>query len=75
IVALGQDVAELLLDREFKFLQEKGTVLNWRGDIKILATYDANFAKKSRDDGGKRAKVAVDFWGDLKTVKNSIEEI
>lgn len=75
IVALGQDVAELLLDREFKFLQEKGTVLNWKGNIDILVTYDANFAKKSRDDGGKRAKVAVDFWGDLKTVKNSIEEI
>ncbi len=75
VVALGQDVAELLLDREFKFLQEKGAVFNWKGDIKLLVTYDANFAKKSRDDGGKRAKVAVEFWGDLKTVKNSIEEI
>ena len=75
IVALGQDVAELLLEREFKFLQEKGKVMNWKGDIKLLVTYDANFAKKSRDDGGKRAKVAVDFWGDLKTIKNTIEEI
>ncbi|MGL4868207.1 MAG: uracil-DNA glycosylase family protein [Cetobacterium sp.] len=75
IVALGQDVAELLLEREFKFLQEKGQILKWKGDIGILATYDANFAKKSRDDGGKRAKVAVDFWSDLKTVKNNIEEI
>ncbi|MCQ8212273.1 uracil-DNA glycosylase [Cetobacterium somerae] len=75
IVSLGQDVAELLLEREFKFLQEKGKVMNWKGDIKLLVTYDANFAKKSRDDGGKRAKVAVDFWGDLKTIKNLIEEI
>lgn len=75
IVALGQDVAELLLEREFKFLQEKGTILNWRGDTEILVTYDANFAKKSRDDGGKRAKVAVDFWGDLKTIKNKLQEI
>jgi len=40
-----------------------------------LATYDANFAKKSRDDGGKRSKVAVEFWGDLKTIKNAIEGI
>ncbi|MGL5279272.1 MAG: uracil-DNA glycosylase family protein [Cetobacterium sp.] len=75
IVALGQDVAELLLEREFKFLQEKGKILDWRGNVKLLATYDANFAKKSRDDGGKRSKVAVEFWGDLKTIKNSIEEI
>ena len=75
IVALGQDVAELLLEREFKFLQEKGKVLDWKGDIKLLVTYDANFAKKSRDDGGKRSKVAVEFWGDLKTIKNTIEEI
>lgn len=71
IVALGQDVAELLLEREFKFLQEKGKILEWRGNIKLLATYDANFAKKSRDDGGKRSKVAVEFWGDLKTIKNA----
>lgn len=75
IVALGQDVAELLLEREFKFLQEKGKILEWRGNIKLLATYDANFAKKSRDDGGKRSKVAVEFWGDLKTIKNAIEGI
>ena len=75
IVALGQDVAELLLEREFKFLQEKGKILVWRGNIKLLATYDANFAKKSRDDGGKRSKVAVEFWGDLKTIKNAIEGI
>lgn len=75
IVALGQDVAELLLEREFKFLQEKGKILEWRGNIKLLATYDANFAKKSRDDGGKRSKVAVEFWGDLKTIKNVIEGI
>ena len=75
IVALGQDVAELLLEREFKFLQEKGNILDWRGDVKLLVTYDANFAKKSRDDGGKRAKVAVEYWGDLKTIKNTIEEI
>ncbi|MBD9121118.1 MAG: hypothetical protein EGQ04_03355, partial [Ruminococcaceae bacterium] len=28
-----------------------GKVLDWKGDIKLLVTYDANFAKKSRDDG------------------------
>ncbi|WP_297597742.1 uracil-DNA glycosylase family protein [uncultured Cetobacterium sp.] len=74
IVALGQDVAEVLNEREVKFLQERGEVKQWRGDIKTVLTYDANFAKKSRDDGGKRSKVAVDFWGDLKNVKNIIQE-
>lgn len=74
IVALGQEVAELLLDREVKFLQERGEILNWRGNIELLITYDANFAKKSRDDGGKKSKVAVEFWNDLKTAKKALEE-
>lgn len=74
IVALGQDAAEILNEREVKFLQERGEIKQWRGEIKTLLTYDANFAKKSRDDGGKRSKVAVDFWGDLKSVKNLIQE-
>lgn len=74
IVAFGVDVAELLLDKEIKFSDEVGKVKLWKGDIKILVTYDVNFAKKSRDDGGKRAKIAMDFWNDLKTVKSVMEE-
>lgn len=75
IVAFGVDVAELLLDKEIKFSDEVGKVKLWKGDIKILVTYDVNFAKKSRDDGGKRAKIAMEFWNDLKTVKSVMEEI
>nr|WP_307775701.1 uracil-DNA glycosylase family protein [uncultured Cetobacterium sp.] len=74
IVALGQDVWEVLQGKEGRFLDERGQILEWKGGIKMLLTYDANFAKKSRDDGGKRSKVAVDFWGDLKTIKNFIQE-
>lgn len=72
IVALGQDVGELLLNREIKFLEKRGKLENWKGNIELLLTYDADFAKKSRDDGGKRAKVAMEFWGDLKEIKKYI---
>ncbi len=74
IVALGQDTAEVLQEKEIKFLQDRGEVVKWKGDINLILTYDANFAKKSRDDGGKRSKVAMDFWGDLKKIKNLVQE-
>lgn len=72
IVALGQDVGELLLEKEIKFLEKRGKVERWKGNIELILTYDADFAKKSRDDGGKRAKVAMEFWGDLKEIKKYI---
>lgn len=75
IVALGQEVAELLEEREIKFLQEKGKIKKWRGEINLLITYDANFVKKSRDAQGKKSEVAIEFWGDLKAIKNSIEGV
>lgn len=72
VVALGQDVGELLLGKEVKFLEERGKIEKWKGNIELILTYDADFAKKSRDDGGKRAKVAMEFWGDLKEIKKYI---
>lgn len=75
IVALGQEVAELLEEREIKFLQEKGKIKKWRAEINLLITYDANFVKKSRDAQGKKSEVAIEFWGDLKAIKNSIEGV
>lgn len=72
IVALGQDVGELLLEKEVKFLEKRGKIEKWKGNIELILTYDADFAKKSRDDGGKRAKVAMEFWGDLKEIKKYI---
>lgn len=73
VVALGQGVASTLLGREVDFLKEKGKILKWMGDVKLLITYDPNFAKKSRDVAGKKSPVAVEFWNDLKTLKNYIE--
>ncbi|MGL4533853.1 MAG: uracil-DNA glycosylase family protein [Fusobacteriaceae bacterium] len=74
VVALGQGVASALLLRDVEFLKEKGKIMNWMGDVKFFITYDPNFAKKSRDAGGKKSPVAVEFWNDLKILKNYIEQ-
>ncbi|MGL6153622.1 MAG: uracil-DNA glycosylase family protein [Cetobacterium sp.] len=72
IIAMGEDVAEIILERKINFLKERGKIQEWKGNIKVLITYDADFAKKSRDNGGKKSKVALDFWNDLKIAKESI---
>ncbi len=69
IVALGQDIGELLFEKEVNMGEIRGEVQNWRGNIKVIVTYDVNFTKKSRDSSGKKSKVALDFWNDLKAVK------
>ena len=75
IVALGQDVGELLLEKEIDMGKERGEVKTWRGGIKLIITYDVNFTKKSRDNSGKKSKVALDFWNDLKSVRNLLNDI
>ena len=74
IVALGQDVGELLLEKEIDMGRERGEVKIWRGGIKLIITYDVNFTKKSRDNSGKKSKVALDFWNDLKSVRNLLND-
>lgn len=74
IVALGQDTAELLFEKEIDMGSMRGEIQQWRGGIKVIITYDVNFAKKSRDSSGKKSKVALDFWNDLKTVKRLLDE-
>lgn len=70
IVALGQEAAETLLDREVKMGEERGRLFDWKGDIKMLISYDAGFAMRSRVDGGKKSKAALEFWNDLKILKD-----
>ena len=74
IVALGQDTAELLFEKEIDMGSMRGEIQQWRGGIKVITTYDVNFAKNSRDSSGKKSKVALDFWNDLKTVKRLLDE-
>lgn len=73
IVALGSEPARVLLNRDVKIGEERGKFLSWTGGIKLLITYDVNFVKKSRNDSGKKSKVALDFWGDLKLLKQEME--
>ncbi len=73
IVALGQDIGGLLLEKEIDMNNERGEVKIWRGGIKVIITYDVNFTKKSRDSSGKKSKVALDFWNDLKSIKNLLD--
>ncbi|MGL4393113.1 MAG: uracil-DNA glycosylase family protein [Fusobacteriaceae bacterium] len=72
VVALGQDVASILLGREINLNKEKIDIQNWVGDVKFLATYEPAFVKKIRDTSGKKDKVPVDFWNSLKLLKTFI---
>lgn len=74
IMAFGQDTAELLLEREVDLKKEHGNVLDWKGNIKLIITYEVSFVKKARESSDKHSKVATDFWKDLKKVKNILDE-
>lgn len=75
IVALGAEVAENLLDRDVKLGEERGKILEWIGGIKLFITYDVNFVKKSRNEDGKKSRAALEFWNDLKTLKQELDKI
>ena len=75
IVALGTEVAEILLERDVKLGEERGKFLNWIGGIKLFITYDVNFVKKSRNEGGKKSKAALEFWNDLKNLKQELGKV
>lgn len=74
IVALGTEVAETLLERDVKLGEERGKFLDWVGGIKLFITYDVNFVKKSRNEAGKKSKAALEFWSDLKNLKQELEK-
>lgn len=74
VVALGPEVARVLLKREVRIGEERGKIIPWIGGIKLIITYDVNFVKKSRNDSGKKSKVAIDFWGDLKLLKGEMSK-
>lgn len=75
IVALGAEVAENLLDRDVKLGEERGKILEWIGGIKLFITYDVNFVKKSRNEDGKKSRAALEFWNDLKILKQELDKI
>ena len=75
IVALGAEVAEKLLGRGVKLGEERGKILEWIGGIKLFITYDVNFGKKSRNEDGKKSRAALEFWNDLKILKQELDKI
>lgn len=75
IVALGSEVAENLLARDVRLGDERGKLIDWIGGIKLLITYDVNFVKKSRNEDGKKSRAALEFWNDLKTLKQELDRI
>lgn len=75
VVALGMEAAENLLGRDVKMGEERGKITEWIGGIKLLITYDVNFVKKSRNEAGKKSKAALEFWSDLKTLKQELSKI
>ena len=75
IVSLGTEVAETLLKRDVKLGEERGKFFDWIGGIKVFVTYDVNFVKKSRNEAGKKSKAALEFWNDLKTLKQELGKI
>lgn len=75
IVTLGSEAAEVLLGREVKLGEERGKIIEWIGGIKVLITYDVNFVKRSRKEDGKKSKAALEFWNDLKKLKEEIDKL
>lgn len=74
IVTLGGEAYSTLTGKEIKLSSEQRNIENWIGNIKLLPTYDVNFVKKSRNESGKKSKVALEFWSDLKKVREFLNE-
>jgi len=74
VVALGSVVASIIHERDIDFNKMRSNFTNWIGDTKVLVTYDVNFVKKSRNESGKKSKVAKDFWDDIKLIKKELDK-
>ncbi|WP_300331967.1 uracil-DNA glycosylase [Fusobacterium sp.] len=75
IVALGHYSAECLLKREVDFGKERGKLMDWKGGIKVLVTYDVRYVKEARENTGRKSTSALEFWKDLLLVKKEIDKI
>ncbi|MDD7392318.1 MAG: uracil-DNA glycosylase family protein [Fusobacterium gastrosuis] len=73
IVFLGKDVAQSILGKTIDFDKERGNFFDWKGNIKVLITYDIESVIKARADEGKKSIVATNFWTDIKAIKTRID--
>lgn len=74
ILSFGADIASGLLEREVNFHKERGKIIDFAGDMKLLITYSPGYAMKSRNEMGRGSQVANEFWADLKTLKSFYSE-
>ena len=74
VVALGSEVASLLCEKDIDFNKMRSNFTNWIGGTKLFVTYDVNFVKKSRNDSGKKSKVAIDFLKDIRLIKKELDK-
>lgn len=75
VVALGSEVANILHEKDIDFNKTKSNFNPWIGDTKIFVTYDVNFVKKSRNDSGKKSKVAMEFLKDIRLLKLELDKL
>lgn len=73
IIFLGKDVAQSILGKTIDFDKERGNFFDWKGNIKVLITYDIESVIKARTDEGKKSIVATNFWTDIKAIKTRID--
>ena len=74
IVFLGSDTAQAVLGREIEFNKERGDFISWKGEIETIITYDIETVIKARNDEGKKAIIATNFWNDIKAIKMRLEK-
>lgn len=73
IVFLGNDTAQTVLRKEINFDKERGGFFSWKGEIDVLITYDIETVIKARNDEGKKATIATNFWNDIKSIKARLD--
>ncbi|MGF6906693.1 uracil-DNA glycosylase family protein [Fusobacterium sp. PH5-44] len=75
VVALGSEVANILCGKDIDFNKTRSNFSSWLGDTKMFVTYDVNFVKKSRNDSGKKSKVAMEFLKDIRLLKLELDRL
>ena len=69
VVFLGLDIAQIVENREINFEEERGNFIHWRGNTKVLLTYEVEEIIKARADNGKKSVKATNVWTDIKNIK------
>lgn len=74
IIFLGNDTAQTVLGKDINFDKERGEFFPWKGEIAAFITYDIETVIKARNDEGKKAITATNFWNDIKAIKARLDK-